>query len=137
MATNPKPAARKAAAKNGNGAAPRKVTRAQAQKAIAELKDKPKTGEFRGVRFTLPPKLHASFLFDVGEMQAGDGTDFSAVHRLMVGFLGVEQWRAVRDKIAQDGDGIDEAGELMEELFASITDPYGMAMGESEASATT
>lgn len=120
-----------------NGAAPRRVPRAEAQKAIADMRERDRVADFRGVKFTLPPKLPATFIFDVGEMQAGDGTDFGAVHRLMVGLLGAEQWRNVRDKIAADGDAMDDMLSLMEELFDSVTKPYGVELGESEASVTS
>lgn len=117
-----------------NGAAPRKVSRAEASKAIADIKNEQRFGTFRGVQFKLPASLPATFIFDVGEMQAGDGTDFSVVHRLMVGVLGAESWRAVRDRIASDGDSIDDLEGLMEELFAAVMAPFGMTPGESGAS---
>lgn len=116
----------------------RKPTRAQAEKAIAELKDKPRTGDFRGVKLTLPAQLPATFIFDVAEMQADeDGTDFAVVHRLMVGMLGDKQWRAMRLKIAQDGDSLDDLTPLMEEMFEAVTAAYGVDVGESKASATS
>src|SRR4051812_6175469 len=109
-----------------NGSSPKKPTRAQAAKAIAEMKDKPRTGDFRGVKLTLPAQLPATFIFDVAEMQADEtGTDFAVVHRLMVSLLGDEQWRAMRRKIAEDGDSLDDITPLMEEMFGAVTDAYG------------
>ena len=133
----PKKTAVKPAAKR-NGAGPRKVSRAEAQKAIAEMKDTPPVGDFRGVKLTLPAKLPATFIFDVAEMQADeDGTDLAVMHRLMVGLLGDDQWRAVRRKVADDGDSLDDITPLMEEMFGAVTGAYGVELGESEASATS
>lgn len=126
------------AAAKTNGSAKGKPTRAQAAKAIAEMKSKPRTGEFRGVKLTLPDQLPATFVFDIAEMQADEtGTDFAVVHRLMVSLLGDEQWRAMRRKIAEDGDSLDDITPLMEEMFGAVTDAYGVELGESEASATS
>lgn len=126
-ATKPRPA-------KSNGSGPRKVSRAEAQKAIADLKDKPRNGEFRGVKFELPSTLPASFVFDVGEMMDDGGIDFGLVHRLMTGVLGAETWRQIRDKIAADNTGFDQMDDLLVELFDAITQPYGISLGESSAS---
>lgn len=121
----------KSAKKNGRTGT---ATRAQAQKAIAELNDKPRSAEFRGLKLTLPAQMPATFVFDIAEMQAGDGTDFGVMHRLMVGFLGAEQWRQVRDKIGEDKVGFDQLLDVTEELFEAITGAYGASLGESSAS---
>ena len=110
------------------------ASRAQAEKAIAELGDKPRNTTFRGVKLTLPSKMPATFAFDVAEMQAGNGTDLGVLHRLMVGFMGDDQWRAVRDKIASDGSPMDDLGDIITELFDSLTSAYGVSLGESSAS---
>src|SRR4051794_10912922 len=78
--------------------APRKVSRAEAAKAVADLKAKPRKGSWRGVQFDLPPMLPATFAFDVGEMMADDGLDFGLIHNLMVGVVGADAWRAMRAK---------------------------------------
>lgn len=124
----PKPAARK----NGTAKQP---TRAQAEKAIAEMRDKPRSGDFRGIALTLPAQLPATFIFDVAEMQAEDDeTDFAVVHNMMVGLLGREQWGAVRRKIGADGDSMSDLNPLLEEIFQSVTGAYGVELGESPAS---
>lgn len=128
----PKPRAAKK-----NGATPRKVSRAEASKAVADLKDKPRKGVFRGVEFELPAMLPASFVFDIGEMMADGGIDFGLIHRLMVGVITPESWRLVRDKIAADGVGFDQLDTLIGELFDAVMNPYGMDLGESSASTAT
>lgn len=128
----------KGAAANGSPPKParkKQPTRAQAEKAIAEMRDKPPTGDFRGITLTLPAQLPATFIFDVAEMQADDDeTDFAVVHNMMVGLLGREQWSAVRRKIGADGDSMSDLNPLLEEIFQSVTGAYGVELGESPAS---
>ncbi len=138
------PQPKKGAAANGspsksrNGAAKKLPTRAQAEKAIADMKVKERTGDFRGITLTLPAQLPATFIFDVAEMQAEeDETDFAVVHNMMVGLLGREQWSAVRRKIGADGDSMSDLNPLLEEVFQAVTGAYGVELGESEASSTS
>lgn len=120
--------------KTANGA----PTREQAQKAIAELGDKPREGDFRGLKLRLPPKLPATFALDMAELQAlSDDTNLGPTYRLIVGVIGEEQWRAMRGVIAESGDSMDEIGLILEELLKALTEPYGVTPGESEASATS
>src|SRR5688572_21242141 len=105
MPTTPK-AATKAAAKK-NGAGPRKVTRADAEIKDGPDKPKPKSGDFRGVPLTLPPVLPASFAFDALEIEVAGGMELKNIRHLLVGLVGEEQWQAIREKIAADGDPID------------------------------
>lgn len=81
--------------------------------------------------------LPASFAFDAIEMEANGGAELGDVRRIVVGVVGVDQWKAIRDKIAADGDSMGEIGSLMEELFEVVFTPYGLDLGESEASATS
>lgn len=117
---------------NGKGA------KAAAEAALAELEDTPRISHFRGVALTLPPKLSATFALDMAEIQAGQGTnDLGGIYRLMVGLVGVDQWRAMREKILQDGDSMDEVGDLLSEMIQAVTEPYGVEPGESPASANS
>lgn len=121
-----------ATAKPKNG----RPTRAQAQKAIAELSDRPREGIFRGLTLTLPPKLPATFALDMAEVQAGEGgNNMAPTYRLIVGLIGEAQWQLVRENIAASGDSMDEIGTILEQLIGACTDPYGVTPGESEASA--
>lgn len=116
----------------------RKVPRAEAAKAVAEIKDaeKPRTGSFRGVPLTLPPVLPASFAFDCMEIGEAEGSTMTDIRAIIVGLVGVDQWKQVRAKIAADGDAIDAVDAILEELIDSVTAPYGINLGESSASAT-
>ncbi len=134
MATTQKPPTRAAAKKNGAG--PRKVTRAEAEKAVAEIKDGPKAGDFRGIALTLPPVLPASFAFDALEIEVSGGMALKDVRSVLVGLVGEDQWRAIREKIAADGDPIDDLSRIMEELVSALFEPYGVTLGEFGASDT-
>jgi hypothetical protein len=110
-------------------------TRAQAQKAIAELSSKPRKSDFRGLALTLPPILPATFGLDMAELQASEGhNNLGPMYRLVVGVIGEEQWQAVREHIADRADTMDDIGAIYEELLAACTEPYGVTPGESEAS---
>lgn len=113
-------------------------TRAQAQKAIAELSDRPREGDFRGLKLKLPPKLPATFALDMAEVQASEGSmSMAPTYRLVVGLIGEAQWHAVRDHVAASGDSMDGIGKIIEQLITACTEPYGVTPGESEASATS
>lgn len=118
--------------------AARKVPRAEAAKAVAEVKDpdNPRVGSFRGVPLTLPAVLPASFAFDCMEIGESDASTMTDIRSIIVGLVGRDQWKLVRDKIAADGDPIDAVDPILEELIDSVTSPYGIDLGESSASAT-
>ncbi len=111
---------------------PARPSRAAAEKAIADMKDKPKMSTFRGIELMLPAQMPAAFSFDIAEVQfdLAEGHGLSGLHRLMVDFLGPEQWRTVRKKITEDGEGIDELGAIVTELMGAIVDPYGGDAGK-------
>lgn len=116
--TKPKPSA------NGK-------TSKEIEAAVAELSDAPREGDFRGTKLTLPPKLPATFALDMAEVQAGEGgADMGPTYRLIVGLIGTEQWRTVRDQIAKTGESMEELGEILKDLIEAITSPYGVGPGE-------
>lgn len=126
----PKPTAKKTP--------PRKIPRAEAAKAVAEIKnpDKPRVGTFRGIELTLPPVLPASFAFDCMEIDESGRSTLTDVRAIIVGLVGVDQWRQIREKIKADGDPMESVDPILEELIDSVTAPYGLNLGESPASAT-
>jgi hypothetical protein len=105
---------------------------------VQEIKnpDKPRTGTFRGIALTLPPVLPASFAFDAMEIGEGDGSTLTDIRGLVVGLVGLDQWRLIREKIKADGDPIEQVDPILEELIDSVTAPYGLDLGKSSASAT-
>ncbi len=96
------------------------------------MKDKPKTSAFRGIDLTLPAQMPAAFSFDIAEVQydLAEGNGLGGLHRLMVDFLGAEQWRKVRKKITEDGQSLDELGAIVTELMGMIVEPYGAEAGK-------
>lgn len=129
-----KPAAKKPAPR----AAPKKrVSREEARKAVEEIKAPSKHAVFRDIKLVLPPVLPASFAFDSIEIEATGGMHLGDIRRLIVGILGEQQWATVRQKIADDGDPMDNLATIMEELLEAVFAPYGMTLGESSASATS
>lgn len=111
-----------------------KASSSAAAQAVAELSDDPRLGVFRGIALTLPPKLPATWALDMATVQAGASAgshDLGPTYRLFVGVLGVQQWIKVRNKIGEDGQGMDEIGEIFSELLGAITAPYGVSTGES------
>ncbi|MES2867618.1 MAG: hypothetical protein V4703_12820 [Actinomycetota bacterium] len=122
------------AKKPANGKTPAKAAKA----ALAELADASRISHFRGVALMLPPKLPATFALDMAEVQASQGQqELGPTYTLLVGLLGRGQWRKVRDKIAEDGDSMEQIGDVLQEVFKAIMDPYDVTPGESPASATS
>jgi hypothetical protein len=103
--------------------------------AKAEVAPQPKTADFRGVSIPLPPSLPGTFAMDLAEMEATGDQQVGTLYTLVVGIVGTDGWRLLRDKIAEDGDGIDDMGQVIAELIDAITAPYGVESGESAASA--
>ena len=130
--TKPAPTNSPARAKPAAGKPPARPSRAAAQKAVADMQDKPKKSTFRGIALALPAQMPAAFSFDIAEVQydLAEGHGLGGLHRLMVDFLGPEQWRTVRKKITADGEGIDELGAIVTELMGAIVDPYGGDAGK-------
>lgn len=125
------PTTKKAALANG------KATSSAAVQAVAELSDHPRIGVFRGIALTLPPQLPATFALDMAEVQASQGgNDLAPTFRLIVGILGQAQWVTVRNKIGEDGQTMDDIGDVFSEILSAITDPFGVTPGESAASVT-
>lgn len=127
IASDAKPARRSPAKK-----APARPSRAAAEKAAADTTDGPKLTTFRGIALTLPAQMPAAFSFDIAEVQfdLAEGNGLGGLHRLMVDFLGPDQWRTVRRKITEDGEAIDELGAIVTELMDAIVDPYGADAGK-------
>jgi hypothetical protein len=121
-------------------APPRKPARAAAEKAVAEMKQtprKPRKGDFRGVEFTVPADVPASLSFDLAEITADGGIDFGELRNLMVTLMGAEAWRAVRRKLREGTQSVDDLGDIVTELFNAVLAPYGVDLGEPSASATS
>ena len=121
----------------GNGKPEKVPALRSAEIATGETKDTPRLTTFRGIALTLPPKMPAVFALDMAEIQAQDpdNVDLGSTYRLLVGLIGQDQWRKVRDKIGEDGDSMDDLGAVLTEIMGAITGAYDAEPGESSASA--
>lgn len=103
--------------------------------ARAESNGAGKTHEWRGITFTLPPKLPGDLLWAYADFeQARDMVAPSL--GMLTALLGGEQALMVRQKVRDDkvsmDDTLDEIGGMIDDIFAL----YGLTEGESEASPT-
>lgn len=109
--------------------------------AVAEVEDEGRRGEFRGVTLQLPAKLPGTVAFDLGAMQnaqvKGDTMKMlGSMFRFIESVLGDEGLEAVRQKLADDGDSMDEVSSFVTDLVGAITSPYAVTPGESTPSET-
>lgn len=97
--------------------------------ALAESEEKSVT--FRGVDIKLAPKLPATLLFDLTEIEIA-GESPLAVLRLLRSLVGPEQFRLIRNRVesAEEDDGFEDVGSLVSNIF----EQYGLTVGEASAS---
>lgn len=100
--------------------------------ATGEVDGTPKTVDWRGITFTLPPVLPGELIFDFAEIEDAEGT--GPLVRLLKSMLGDEQVAQIRGKIAEDHVPLSEVGEALSELMSLVFDAYGVSAGESPAS---
>jgi hypothetical protein len=129
--------AAKVAKAASNGKANEAPKLRSADVATGEVVDEPRSASFRGIELILPPKMPATFALDMAEIQAQDpdNVDLGSTYRLLVGLVGEQQWRRIRDKIGEDGDSMDDLGAVLTEIMGAITGAYDVESGESPASA--
>jgi hypothetical protein len=111
------------------GKAKPETSKSDADAAREELKDEPKTLEFKALTLELPAELPEALMFDFVELETA-GNDPRPIFRILRSILGPEQFLTVRH--ALDGGQLD--AEEIPELIEGILDAYGMNSGESEAS---
>ncbi len=110
--------------KSPKGSKP-KTSKARAAKA--ELEPEGKTFEWRGLTLKLPAEPPGDLLFaaeEFGDRPTG----------LVNAFVGVEQYRAIRAKVTEDGLSLEQAFEEIAKLADGLTELYGIGRGESSAS---
>ncbi len=106
-----------------------KAAAGKAAAARAEKKPRAKSLTFKGVKFTLPPELPDTFIFDVVEIEAnGDG--IGPIFRMLRSILGGAQFVQLRNAV-EDGT---IAAEEIDDLVSAVFDKYGLMPGESSAS---
>lgn len=110
-------------------------TGTKAAAARAERNGGAKSCTWRGLKFTLPEKLPATVTFDMAEIETSD--EIAPLFRFLTGLIGEGGLARVRDKVAKDGDSIDELSEIFESLLDEIFGAYGVSLGESPASGSS
>lgn len=112
----------------------RKASPTSGEAARGEKNDTPKTIDFRGLTLTLPPVLPGTLYFDFAELEDNQSSPAAQV-RLLRSLVGDDQVVAIREKIAADNVPFDEVDEVVLGLFNDIVASFGVAEGDSEASA--
>jgi hypothetical protein len=109
----------------------RKAAGAKPAAARGEQGSADKTFTWRTLDFTLPPRLPASIAFDMVEIETGS---LGALFRFLKGLLGPDQLEAIRNKLDADDVPLDDLETVLSEIMNAALDPYGLSLGESEAS---
>ena len=113
-----------------------KAKGAEAAAAIAETNGSTagRTVTVRGLELALPDQLPATLMFDIAEMQSN--ADALTFIRTLTSFIGREQMAVVRGKVAAGEVADDELGDYLSEILFACMEPFGMTLGEAEASPT-
>lgn len=108
--------------------------RARAKQAAAETQDTgPRTIDFRGLALTLPDTPSAALLLDLGELEDGD-PGLGVIRRILIGLIGEQQLRQVRDKIVADEVPLADGETVLMDLLSAAMNAYGSSLGEASAS---
>lgn len=97
-------------------------------------KPKPKVAKVWDLELELPESLPATFIFDIAEMQ--ENPDVLTVIRTLTSFLGREQVAQIRAKVARGEVIDDQLGDFLADVMNACMEPFGMSLGEAEASPT-
>lgn len=114
-------------------AAAQKAAAARAETATAPA---PKGFTWRGIEFKLQDRLPATIAFDIADIENG-AESLGPLFAFLTSLLGKDQLKQVRAKLEEDGDTFDDLPEILPELIDLALDPFGMSLGESEASPTS
>lgn len=106
-----------------------KAAAGKAAAARAEKKPRAKSLTFNGIKFTLPPELPDTFIFDVIEIEAA-GDSIGPVFRMLRSMIGPEQFNLLRNAVEDKSISPDE----IDDFVSAVFDKYGLGLGESSAS---
>lgn len=118
-------------AEKKKAAAPKKKGAVAARE---EKAPKPKSVKVWGLELKLPESLPATFMFDIAEMQ--ENPDALTVIRTLTSFLGREQVAEIRAKVARGEVSDEQFVEFLGDVLTACMEPFGMDLGEAEASPT-
>lgn len=106
-----------------------KAAAGKAAAARAERKPRAKSLAFKGLKFTLPPELPDTFIFDVIEIEAA-GESVGPIFRMLRSILGPEQFNVLRNAVENKTIAPEEIDDFVSAVFGK----YGLDLGESSAS---
>lgn len=114
-------------------AASRKGAAARAEK---DAKPKPKSHKWKGLKLETPPDLPGTLMFDIAALQNfGDDVPIGPLVDLLETLVGPVQLRQIRAKVTEDQIPFEDMPELTLGLLNDLLGPYGLNLGEVEASA--
>lgn len=90
--------------------------------------------QWRDLEIALPAQLPATIAFDVADLQANEDNALTPMFQLLEGLFGRDQLQKVRGQLAKDGETLDDLPEILVELVGAALEPFGVSLGESEAS---
>lgn len=115
-----------------------KTSRAAAARAAAAAAEKGGseiTVRWRKLELVVPARLPLAVAFDLAEAEEDSGgLDQQTLFRVLRAVLGRDQFRQVRNAIADESISIDEGVDVLLDLFQTVTASYGLSPGESSAS---
>lgn len=116
----------------------RRAAAARAAAATAEVAEQrtEQVVKWRDLSLTVPGSLPLAVAFDMAEAEEdGAGAlDQQTVFRVLRAVLGREQFRQVRNYVADERITVDEGMDVLVDLFEAVTRTYGFEPGESSAS---
>lgn len=114
-------------------APPKKAKAAAAEKAGGG----PRTVEWRGLALTVPEVLPADVAWAMADIESATGTSVSPILALLRSIIGADQEQQLREKLSADGVSFTDLPDALSELLTALFDSYGMAEGDSPASASS
>lgn len=96
--------------------------------ARAEKKNQPKTVDFRGLTLTLPATLPGTLIFDLADLESGNG--LRGTMELIKSLVGPDQYQAIRNKVADDEIPLDEVEGVLEGMLEDVFESSGLSQGE-------
>jgi hypothetical protein len=102
--------------------------RKNAEAAAAETKAEGKVIDFRGLKLTIADEPMGTILFDIADLEGG--REFTGSMEMIKSLLGPDQYKALRNKVAEDGLKLGEMEEALADLVGDILEASGLGQGE-------
>lgn len=106
----------------------------KAKAAAAEQDGGSHTVQWRGTEFTVPAVLPADLAWAMADLESSSRS-FAPILGVLRSVLGEEQEQALRAKLAADEVSFADLPDALSELLSAVFETFGMAEGDSSASA--